>query len=140
VQTDHDPLLLAVYGTLRRGGGGRAAAGLGDGDLVDLGPCRLPGALVDLGAYPGLVDADGAEGGGSQGVTAELVRCADAAVLARLDAFEGFDPALPISPLFVRRPVTLLNPAATTVWAYRFAGDPSAYPRLPGGDWMAARE
>jgi len=129
---DDDPLLLAVYGTLRRGGGGRAAAGLEVGDVTDLGPCRLPGVLIHLGAYPGLVDGDGE-------VVGELLRCAGAAVLARLDAFEGFDPALPFAPLFVRRRCTLLQPHGVAAWVYRFAGDAASFPPLPGGDWLATR-
>lgn len=127
-----DPLLLAVYGTLRRGDGGRRRAGLGPGDLEDLGPCRIPGVLVDLGAYPGLLEGDGA-------VVGELVRCADPAVLARIDAFEGHDPDLPHDPLFVRRPVTLLEPEGLRASAYLFAAPTGGAPEIPGGDWMAHR-
>ena len=166
-----DSLLVAVYGTLRRGGGGRRRAGLRPADLTEVGPCRLRGRLVDLGAYPGLVEAGdvGGETAGRVGeaggtgkargtagpgaseraagataaevrgaglVVGELVRCAGPDVLARLDAFEGYDPLQPWDPLFLRRRRTLVEPAGVEAWVYVFAGHPAGLPEVAGGDWM----
>src|SRR5262249_34026501 len=51
-------LRLAVYGLLLDGAGPAGAPRLRDGGRL-VGPATIPGALVDLGAYPGLVDGPG---------------------------------------------------------------------------------
>jgi gamma-glutamylcyclotransferase (GGCT)/AIG2-like uncharacterized protein YtfP len=121
-------LPLAAYGTLRTPAV-RRRLGLAGG-LVVLGPCRMPGRLVDLGAYPGLV-------GGPGVVHGELLAVADPAVLAALDAYEGWNPHAPAASLFRREAVTLAAPAGVRAWTYRYNRDPRGAASIPGGDWLA---
>lgn len=80
---------VAFYGTLMRGLGGPQPADWGA--VTHMGPCRIRGQLVDLGAYPGLIPADDA----ADTVVAELCRIEDHSVLAALDQYEGYQPADP---------------------------------------------
>ncbi len=117
-----------MYGTLRRGGGAQSALGLCRA-LSYLGPCRLRGTLVDLGAFPGLVAGDGS-------VTGELYEVADRAVLERLDRFEGYDPADPTGSAFVRRLARLLDPPVHA-WVWYYNRPTTGRPRVASGDWLA---
>jgi len=101
------PLLFA-YGTLRdalqrdmilRGAQSR-----------EVGPATAPGALYDLGNYPGLVD-----GGPGDRVPGVLVELADEAALTRLDEYEDVDAGL-----FVRRRASVRPDAGGDVeaWVY----------------------
>ena len=118
---------VAVYGTLRlpavRRRLGLAAV------LVPRGPCRLPGRLVDLGAYPGLVPGAGT-------VVGELLEVTTAEALATLDAYEGWDPAAPHESLFRREQIELVDPAGRRAWAYLYNRDPATARPIDGGDWL----
>ncbi|MDP8970588.1 MAG: gamma-glutamylcyclotransferase [Actinomycetota bacterium] len=119
---------IAVYGTLRRGGGAQAALGLA-GALEYRGRCRLRGVLIDLGAYPGLVAGEGT-------VAGELYDVADLAVLRLLDRFEHYDPADPAGSAFVRRLSRLLDPPVDA-WVWYYNRPVAGLPRLASGDWLA---
>ena len=82
-------------------------------------PCRIPGELWDLGAYPGLVEGAGAAAG-------ELHAILDEDVLTVLDAFEGVE--------YVRRKVTLLDPPVEA-WVYVFVGGLAGRRPVPSGCW-----
>lgn len=123
---------IALYGTLMRGLGGRAAAGVEE-RLRYVGPCVIRGELYDLGAYPGLRPGDGR-------VVAELHRVGSPDVFTLLDAFEGFAPGDPEGSLFVRERVPLVEPAGTSAWLYVYNRRPDARCRIPTGDWRAHRE
>ncbi len=142
---------VAVYGTLRRGGGNhRLLADLG-ARLVGTG--RLPGTLLDLGAFPMLP-----LGGTGDGAVVEVWELPDPeAGLARLDALEGCPGFAAPARFYARVPVSVAldEGGATRAWTWvlpeRFdsvapAAEPVETatrrlraPAVPGGDWMAPR-
>ena len=98
---------LFVYGTLRRGGSNHGyLAG-----SVCLGHAETEPeyAIVDVGAYKGLI-------AGTETVVGEVWRVAPD-VLRAVDALEGVD-----SGLYARSPVRLLNWPAGGVQAYMYCG------------------
>ena len=115
---------LFVYGTLKRGcKNHHLIAG-----QTYVGEARTaPGyRLHDLGDFPGMV-TDPTD---TTGVTGE-VWSADAAGLARLDAFEGVDEGL-----YRRERVALLPPfSETDVHTYLYARDVAGRPVL-GPTWI----
>lgn len=113
---------IAVYGTLRPGGRAWQAFGLAS-HMRHLGPCRIAGRLVDLGGYPGLVDADESA---AHSVAGDLLACDDAAVIAKLDAYEGEG--------YARVTMRLIDPPVDAmVWQWH--GDVAGAPPVPGNDW-----
>lgn len=122
--------LLAVYGLLRPGGGGLESLGLTR--VVKLvGPCRIPGALYDLGDYPGLVHGEGE-------VAGALLRILDAGAGPMLDAYEDFDRTAPDTSLYVRERVRLSAPRLTA-WVYVWRTGLDERSAIPSGDWFARR-
>lgn len=120
---------IALYGSLMRGLGGLESLGL-TAQLRYAGPCVCRGELFDLGAYPGLR-------AGNALVVAELHALLDPTALERLDEFEGFDALRPRESLYLRERITLVEPAETTAWIYRYNAVPDASTRIPSGDWRA---
>jgi gamma-glutamylcyclotransferase (GGCT)/AIG2-like uncharacterized protein YtfP len=120
---------LIAYGTLASG---EAPAHLCDG-LLHVQSLRIPGALYDLGAYPGLVTGPGE-------VEAELYALRDPALLPRLDAYEGYRPGDPGGSLFVRRalPVTIEG-RTRDAWVYYYNGPVDGRPRITSGSWRRHR-
>ena len=123
------PLLLAVYGTLRR-----ACGGLGRLDVDDrvafVGECRFEGVLYDLERFPGAVP-------GGEDVHGDLFRLRDPQVWGVLDRYEGYEADREDESLFVRRQISLQAPSNCTAWVYWFNGDPAGHLRVPSGDWAA---
>lgn len=119
--------LLAVYGLLRPGSAAWTALGL-SGRVRVLSPCVLAGRLVDLGAYPGLIE-------GRSRVRGDLLRLEDPTLGPLLDAFEDYDPAAPTRSGFVRRRVGLIRPRRAA-WAYVWTGARRG-PVVSSGDWPA---
>jgi gamma-glutamylcyclotransferase (GGCT)/AIG2-like uncharacterized protein YtfP len=108
--------------------------------LRRLGPGWVPGRLYDLGRYPGAV-LDPATATRVVGQVFELPD--EPAVLAALDAYEGFVAAEPAGSLYVReqRPVTLADGRRLACWMYVYNRDPGDRPLVPDGDyrrWRAA--
>lgn len=122
-----------VYGTLRQAQANHALWG---GSIARSAPATLPGAaLFDCGAFPMLALREGSM------VHGELVwaRAGEyKAVLARLDALEGFDPRDPDRSLFKRQQCTAQDAAQQThrAWVYLVLETAVAQlPEIPGGDW-----
>lgn len=137
------PLLLAVYGTLRRGC--RNFALLADaGHVVD---GAVAGTLHEVAAprgargysYPLLV-LDGEHDPAAR-VAVEVYRVKDQGTLAALDELEDYDPEDPAGSEYVRVVVPLLDagPEASDqvqVQVYVHAGSAERRgPVLRGGDW-----
>ena len=131
------PIVLAVYGTLRRGEPN-------DGLLADaepLGPALVDGRLFEMPlsaerayAYPSLVR----DGPGD--VVVELYRLADPAMLATLDELEAFDPADEAGSEYVRRLVDVRDGAVERAWVYVFNGPLATVgAAIDDGDWIAHR-
>jgi gamma-glutamylcyclotransferase (GGCT)/AIG2-like uncharacterized protein YtfP len=122
------PELLFVYGTLRpslaTGGHARLVH-----DLEVVGPATVPGVLLELGDYPGLVAGDGL-------VHGDLLRITDAARLPALDAYEECGGQ---EPLFRRERMVarLGDGTAFDAWGYRYARPQRAATIIDGGDYAA---
>lgn len=118
-----EPDRLFVYGTLMRGHSAHRRMSPG---LRYLGPAQAAGTLYDLGPWPGFRPGEGfAEG--------ELYAIDDPAALARLDDWEGIDPAAPAAGEYVRVVLELLAPAVRA-WGYVHRG-PRAGAPLVSGRW-----
>jgi len=92
---------LAVYGTLRRADGMQEKLGVA-ALLRFERACVIPGRLIDLGAYPGLIEAEGR-------VPGELFQVLDPTAWPILDEYEGEE--------YERRRTVLLEPRAEA-WVY----------------------
>jgi gamma-glutamylcyclotransferase (GGCT)/AIG2-like uncharacterized protein YtfP len=101
--------------------------------LRRVGPCRVPGRLFDLGAYPALRPASDP----ADRVCGELHALLDPGVFGVLDAFEGFDPLDPVGSDYLRERVTLVEPAGVDAWIYVYNREPEPARRVPSGDWRA---
>lgn len=129
------PMLIFVYGTLRKGGV-REMPALFPG-VPDLGFGAVPGRLYDFGAYPGLaLDASAAP------VIGEVYDVDDA-MLARLDEIEAYFEGKPeISYYFrVQCAVAMRGGRSLRCWVYEF--NPAFFRELipiPDGDWIAHAE
>lgn len=139
------PLLLAVYGTLRRGC--RNSRLLAGADLVAEG--TVAGTLHEVASplgdrpysYPLLVlHGDSDVAGGSARVRVEVYRVPDQRMLAELDALEAYDPEDLAASEYVRAVVPLLDAgpgAPDEVQVYVHAGTADGRgPVLHGGDWF----
>ena len=127
------PDYLFIYGTLLPG---RAPSRLAPvmATLPPLGPGSMRGRLYDLGRYPGAI-SDSTTAGRIRG---EVFGLPDArAVLKMLDAYEGYNPAMPSESLFVRarRPVSLADGGKIRCWVYLYGQDPGKAPVVPHGDY-----
>lgn len=109
-----DVLPVAFYGTLRRGERAYTELGL-EVRLLYLGECRIRGILLDLDAYPGMIEGDGT-------VVGELYGLPDPALLGELDFYELFDPVSPATSEFIRTRVRLIEPDREA-WVYVFNPD-----------------
>jgi len=135
VTATQPPIVLAVYGTLRRG---EWNAPLLDGASF-VGTGRVAGLIREMPptasreyAYPSLV----LDGGGS--VVVELYELADPAALAAADILEAYDPADEAGSEYVRRAVEIVDGPIDQAWIYVYngpAGDMGEV--IVGGDWTA---
>ena len=114
---------IFVYGTLRRGE--RAHHLLLGASFLGEARTEAGYALIDLGAYPGLVRAVSGQ------VVGEIYEI-DARRLVEIDAYEGH-------PVLFRRVELGLDGsgagATTRAEGYLYTGNPADGTRLDGGDW-----
>lgn len=87
----------------------------------------LPGQLLHLGEFPGLIEGPGR-------VEAELHESDDEHVLHVLDAYEGYFPERPEESLFLRREV-FLKDAGCHAWVYFLRVAPAHPIPIPDGIW-----
>lgn len=109
--------------------------------LAPLGPARVAGSLVAIpdprGWYPALLSGE-VEAHGWLYESRESFGSAD---LARLDAYEDYDPADPGGSLYIRRAVMLLGGGRAEAYFWNRPLPDGARP-IPGGDfrrWLAER-
>jgi gamma-glutamylaminecyclotransferase len=121
-----DTFLLFVYGTLKRGG--RQHALLAQQVYRGEARTRPLYALLDLGAYPGLVAA-AARGQVVQGELYE-VNCA---LRDRLDHFEEAPELFDLGRV-------KLESVAGPVWTYFYQGGSSGKPVIESGLWQTGEE
>jgi gamma-glutamylcyclotransferase (GGCT)/AIG2-like uncharacterized protein YtfP len=122
-----DPAFIFVYGALMRGFDLHPhMAG-----ATFVGEATMPGRLVAVGRYPGVLDGDGT-------VVGELYRLDDVATsLETLDDIEDFDPADPDKSEYLRvvRDVSCKDGSNVSAWVYLYNGDASAALAVKSGDW-----
>ncbi len=123
------PLHLAVYGTLMRPFGVQERLGIAD-QLAYEGPCAFYGLLYDLGAFPGAVPDD------EQVVRGELFRILDPRAMPKLDRLENYDPEHEGGSQYLRRTLTLKDPAGQQAWVYWYNGPLEEATRVPSGSWI----
>lgn len=112
---------LFTYGTLMRGYGlHRVLAG----GATFLEEGSVPGRLLDLGRYPGLIPGQGR-------VRGELYRLDDPALLAVLDRAEG------VQFVRSRTTVTLARDRRARAWVYRYRGPRDRAVPIPDGDYRS---
>jgi len=102
---------LFVYGTLMFGGSNYRQI---ESFVVDYKPGTIDGVLVDLGAYPALIEGEGIV----KGIVLEI----DADAIEITDRIEGFQPDRSHS-LYLRQQiiVQLETKEKRTAWTYLFA-------------------
>jgi gamma-glutamylcyclotransferase (GGCT)/AIG2-like uncharacterized protein YtfP len=127
------PIILAVYGTLRRGERNEpylaGAEYLGAASV--LGRLHeMPRSRLRAYAYPALVD-------GSDRVVVELYRLPDEAALTAIDALEVYDPADEAASQYVRRSLAVVNGPVATAWTYLYNGPRNEIGAvIDDGDWV----
>ncbi len=116
---------LFIYGTLMPGL--RLQAEMQGAER--LGEARVPGRLVDVGRYPGLLHGDGL-------VTGEVYRVIDAQ-LARLDEVEDMVPGDRAASQYWRERVTVQSGALAgqPVWTYVYNRPVDGLTPIPHGDY-----
>lgn len=132
--SDGRQLPLFVYGTLLPGSGIDLAE-----RLEPIEPARVRGRLYDLGRYPALVLAGQEEAADTCGWVHGLL-CAvpdEADLWARLDRYEGYDPADPDGSEYVRRRARAWSESDEwrACWVYDFSQPIDTARLLPDGRW-----
>jgi gamma-glutamylcyclotransferase (GGCT)/AIG2-like uncharacterized protein YtfP len=110
---------LFVYGTLRRSSRHRMARFLAE-QARFAGEARIPGRLYDLGRYPGMLPARGAD----DWVHGDLYELPDDQ--ATLDALDQYESDESPQPSFFDRQlaeVTDVGGGTITAWVYWFRGE-----------------
>ncbi len=129
------PLVLAVYGTLRRGDRNHALLGdspfLGDGTVE--GTLRhVPAAPHRAYGFPVLLPVPGGR------VSVELYRVDQPEILGTLDALEEYDPVDETGSEFLRRTVRVSDGPVDEAQIYIYNGPTEVLGQvIDGGDWMA---
>jgi len=138
--------LLAVYGTLRRGGRLHDRLGTATGRAVVVGAATIAGDIYEVASHDRdpIVDISYPclDAGGDGRVVVELYDIVDPSLWGELDELEGFDPDDLDNSEYHRRLVRVHDvlPSAldaTTAWTYVYVlRAPDAARRIAGGDWI----
>lgn len=95
------------------------------GQATFVGEGRVPGSLLDLRGYPGLVEGNG-------WVNGELYRLRDSELLRVLDREEGYNFEC------LRAGVALADGRRSRAWVYRYRGSRTRAVLIPDGDYRRA--
>ena len=119
-------MILAVYGTLRRGGPSNHLL-MG---AKYIGRDTVKGRLISLGDFPGF------KTDGDTPVVVDLyeVDTGKPETLSSIDRYEGFYPDKPDQSLYFRKEVTTEKGLSAVIYVYRFDGNVP----ITSGDWFDA--
>jgi gamma-glutamylcyclotransferase (GGCT)/AIG2-like uncharacterized protein YtfP len=118
--------ILFAYGTLRRGA---PMHGLLEGRTNWIGAASVAGRLVDLGAFPGLIEPQAP----GDRVHGDLFAIAEAQRDELLDALDRYEGAS-----FERVQQLVDGPdGPARAWLYVYRGEVDGRPVLAGGDYLA---
>ena len=138
--------LVAVYGTLRRGGRLHHVLGTDRGRAAHVGDAQIEGELYEVAPAFHVADVDTSYPclhPGPGRVVVELYEVRDRALWDDLDELEGFDPAAPDACEYHRRRIPLFDvgpnlPDVTEAWTYVYVRTgPDPQRRIDDGDWIA---
>lgn len=139
--------IVAVYGTLRRGGSLHHRLGTAAGRAARVGTATVAGDIYEVAPLDGDRHADASypclRPGGASRVVVELYDVVDPHLLHELDELEGFDPDDLDNCEYHRVRVVLHDTAppalgAPEAWTYIYVrGAPDPARRIAGGDWIA---
>lgn len=118
--------VVAVYGTLRRGG---VANHMMRGSTF-LGQDKIKGTLYRVGWFPGLELTDSGEE-----VVADLYEVSEAQKKA-LDRYEGYIEGNPGDSLFIRRPITTVGGVKAEAYEYSACQIMPDETIIKSGDWF----
>lgn len=125
----HTEDYIVFYGTLMRSYDNLAR--LGAQNMVEyVSPCKVPGALVDLGDWPGAIHDSGAFVG-------ELWKVRDYDLFRILDPFERYDPQQTATSHYERITMRLIHPEAIDAWVYYLKEPPEnqVHTMITNGNW-----
>ncbi len=131
-----DPLLLFVYGTLRRGSNNLMAERLAS-EATYVGDATVAGVLYDTGAFAACVASPDPADRVFGEVWALRASSADA-LLVLLDQYEGFAADERFGSLFLRMrvPVRFEDGSEGEAWIYQYNESLHSATPVPSGDWM----
>lgn len=131
------PTYLFVYGTLMTAARGRLGA-VQRARLslkgTSLGAATIAGRLINLGAYPGLLEPAGPD----DVVHGELFRLdRPDEVISWLDSYEGIpeEPTPQDEYVRVLVPARLVSGEEVAAWVYRYRGTSRDFPIIASGRW-----
>ena len=136
------PIVIAVYGTLRRGQ--RNDPFLANARHLGHGRIRgriheIPRSALRPYAYPALVLGAVEPAPAGEVVVVELYTLPDPAALAALDELEAYDPSDDGGSEYVRREVAVDDGPVASAWVYVYNGPTADLgARIPSGDWVAS--
>ncbi len=130
------PVLLFVYGTLRRNSGHLMAERLA-GDATFVGEATVAGRLYHTGAFPASVAPFTPYDRVFGDVWAIPATRAES-VLSMLDQYEGYAPDARFGSLFVRvrLPIRFGDGSEQEAWVYRYNQEVSDSEHIESGDWL----
>ncbi len=130
------PVLLFVYGTLRKGSGHLMAERLAS-EATYVGDASVEGTLYDTGRFPACVAAETPADRVHGDVWAINADSAND-VLAMLDQYEGYAPDARFGSLFVRvrMKIAFGDGSAEQAWMYRYEQPVQGGRRVASGDWL----
>lgn len=124
---------IFVYGTLRRGERADLQKQAHRFDVTFCGNDAINGLMYHLGAYPGIKLLTQNFNSELPLVYGEVFRIHDIAMVAIMDAYEGYDADHPERGLYNRSQV--LSQTDRPVWVYEYNPPVTADQMIESGDW-----
>jgi gamma-glutamylcyclotransferase (GGCT)/AIG2-like uncharacterized protein YtfP len=125
---------IIVYGTLRRGQRADLQKQSHNFGVSYVGNDRINGKLYHLGAYPGVKLFRHSFDPNLPMVSGEVFYIKETALVAIMDAYEGYDADNPSAGLYDRQEVETENGRKVWVYTYNYPVTPDQL--IESGDWV----